>query len=133
MSEVAETLEGLRESSESAKKKKYLTLPSAKAYNSILDVMIEDPTVEEILEDYFSGSEKNKAKNETNQLIIDAIEAKMKTEKDPNRLEVFQKNKEKLEKEIKNPNKVSMKLMLKYLLATNKNPAIQEIAEEINA
>lgn len=133
MSDIAETLEELREDSTSAKKKKYLTLPSAKAYNKILDVMISSPETEEILEDYFAGSDKNKAKNESIQLIVDTIADKMKSIKDPAKLEILASQKEKLEKQIGGASKISMKLMLKWLLATNKSPAIQELAAEVNA
>jgi len=133
MVNVADVLEEIRESSESARKKKYLTLPSAKAYNAILDEMIKTPETEEILEDYFAGSEKNKAKNESIQLIVDNIANTMKGIKDQTKLEILQGQKEKLEKQIKGNAKASMKVMLKWLLATNKHPAIQELASEVNA
>ena len=133
MSEEKDPIDSLKETGEASKKKKYLTIPSVKVYNAILDAMKTDPQMEEILENYFTGDEETKARNAATLDIIDGIDERIAIEKNPARKKVLEGYRAGLEKELKGKKKICMKVVLKYLLATNQNESIQELADLVNA
>lgn len=116
-----------------AKKNKFISFSSPKQFNSLLDVMKESDETEALLEAFQAGNKKDNIANETINSILDTVNTLISKTKDEAKLAVLNKQKEKLESQIKggSKNRVGLRFVMKFLLATNKNKAVSALADDI--
>lgn len=113
---------------ESAEKNKYISFPSGTLYNELIKIMDQTEEIPDMIEQATKVSAN--PKDAVKSAMLSGINAALKSGKlGEAEKENYIQQKEKLEKALKRERKLTLRFVLKFLLATNKYKDIQKLAD----
>jgi hypothetical protein len=126
-----QALEDMKVPAGTEKSNKYLQFPDKETFNELVDLMLGADETKDLLEEFTSGGDDVEDFNSSINVIINAVNKQLKSEKNENAKAALEKEKERLEKKLKGNRNPTLAFILKFILATNQYSEIQELSKRI--